>query len=91
MFICALFNFCSCAAVRAGYEKNVCIAHVVARRWGIIEEYTDLDRVDHPRNVLRLLAPLKALFDRGQVNAPEVLIGKLSHDCGICMVQGSSL
>lgn len=49
--------------------------------------YTGLDRVDHPRNALRLLAPLEALFDRGQVTARDkVLFGNLSHACGICMV-----
>lgn len=91
VLIGALSNSCSYAAVHAGYEKKVCIAHVVARRWGIIEEYTDLDGVDHPRNMLRLLAPLKALFDRGQMTAHGVLIGKLPHDCGICMFQSLSL
>ena len=58
----------------AGSAKNVRTAHIIPRRWGkaVVQQLTGLDRVDHPRNALRLLAPLQALYDRGQVIACDV-------------------
>ncbi len=53
-----------------------------------MQHYTGLDRVDHPRNMRRLLAPLEALFDRGQVAAHQVLTGKLSNNAAFECVGG---